>query len=421
MVEQASSSQERSLNGFEAFQVGLWGKKKGREWSYKPKGAITGVMITCDSYAVVSLDFKGVDENGNPEYSDSFGYHKINVFKIMLDWPQEYFTSLSGTYYEGKANYYISSLSFTTNLKTYGPFGHPERSIPFEFPMNGKVIVGFYGQVVKENWIYGGLGVYVKNSTDLFGPSSQVQVTKPKTKMVISLNWPEEYLISISGTLRDDIKDIESLSFYTNQTIYGPFGVMEGLQPFRFYMKRGVIVGFHGCIGDYFDALGVYIKPFSELFSFSGQGEIENTNVKAGPFGGQGGEEWDYKPNGAITEIKISHGWVIDSISFKSVDQHGKCEDSGRFGGEGGGTSSLITIDWPKEYLTSISGTHYTFIKKQHVMGSICFHTNKKKYGPFGCTQGSPFDLPLKDRVIVGFHGRASNYIDAIGVYLKGH
>ena len=50
--------------------------------------------------------------------------------------------------------------------------------------------------------------------------------------MVISLNWPEEYLISISGTLRDDIKDIESLSFYTNQTIYGPFGVMEGLQQF---------------------------------------------------------------------------------------------------------------------------------------------------------------------------------------------
>ncbi|TXG68444.1 hypothetical protein EZV62_003379 [Acer yangbiense] len=420
MVEQASFSQERSLNGFEAFQVGLWGEKKGREWSYKPKGAITGVMITCDSYAVVSLDFKGVDENGNTEYSDSFGYHKINAFKIMLDWPQEYFTSLSGTYYEGKANYYISSLSFTTNLKTYGPFGHPERSIPFEFPMNGKVIVGFYGQVVKENWIYGGLGVYVKNSTDFFGPSSQVQVTKLKTKMVISLNWPEEYLISISGTLRDDIKDIESLSFYTNQTIYGPFGVMEGLQPFRFYMKRGVIVGFHGCIGDYFDALGVYIKPFSELFSFSGQGEIENTNVKAGPFGGQGGKEWDYKPNGAITEIKISHGWVIDSVSFKSVDQHGKCEDSDRFGGEGGGTS-LITINWPREYLTSISGTHYTFIKKQHVMGSLCFHTNKKKYGPFGCTQGSPFDLPLKDQVIVGFHGRASNYIDAIGVYQKGH
>ena len=81
----------------------------------------------------------------------------------------------------------------------------------------------------------------------------------------------------------------------------------------------------------------------------------------------------------------------------------------------------MITINWPREYLTSISGTHYTFIKKQHVMGSLCFHTNKKKYGPFGCTQGSPFDLPLKDRVIVGFHGRASNYIDAIGVYQKGH
>lgn len=90
---------------------------------------------------------------------------------------------------------------------------------------------------------------------------------------MFSLNWPEEYLVSISGTLRDGVKDIESLCFYTNRTIYGPFGTMRGSAPFRFYMKGGIIVGFHGLDGgDYFDALGVYIKHI--------QGQTENIEVK---------------------------------------------------------------------------------------------------------------------------------------------
>ncbi|TXG68434.1 hypothetical protein EZV62_003369 [Acer yangbiense] len=493
MVEKASYSFERSHADLEAFQVGPLGEQKGREWSYKSKGAITGIMISCDSYAVVSYVFKGVDENGNTEYSDTFGYHDKDVHKVMLDWPHEYFTSISGTYYQGQIAHYFSSLCFHTNLKKYGPFGSVSGT-PFEFPMNGRIIVGFYGSALShENWPHGTLGVYVKHSKDLLGPSSQVQVVKPNTKVVgplkkedcikvgpwgwsrssteeelsymlkgateikigyngdsikgmffksldgkgeenslktntcyekhevFSLNWPEEYLVSISGTLRDGVKDIESLCFYTNRTIYGPFGTMRGNAPFRFYMKGGIIVGFHGLDGgDYFDALGVYIKHI--------QGQTENNEdcscnkevtTKAGPFGGQGGTDWNYKPNGAITEITISHGWVIDSLSFKTVDKNGKSQYSDKFGGEGG-DSDLIKLDWPKEYLTSISGTHHTF-EKQHVIESLCFHTNRTKYGPFGRTKGSPFDLPFKDRVsVIGFHGRACNYINAIGVYQKG-
>ncbi|TXG68443.1 hypothetical protein EZV62_003378 [Acer yangbiense] len=498
MVEKASCSSERSHNDIEAFEMGELYVERGREWSYKPNGAITGIMVsTNENNDIHSLVFKGIDENGNFEYSNTIGRHYKNASKVMLDWPEEYFTTVSGTV--EPTYYYFASLSFTTNRKKYGPFGRDNHGTPFEFPIKDRVIVGFYGRLYEDKHIFGGLGVYMKHSKDLFGPNSsqviQQVVNSNNTKVgsfnkeecikvgtwgwsrsttekqwsymlkggaiteikigyngdsiksisfkssakkgeikysqksktsdenheVISLNWPEEYFVSITGTLRTPVKDIESLCFYTNRTIYGPFGLMKGSNPFRFYMKGGVIVGFHGRVGDYFDALGVYIKPFSELFSFSGQGQIDNTNVKAaGPFGGEGGKEWNYKPNGAITEITISYGWVIHSLFFRSVDQNGKCEDSGRFGGEGG-SSTLITIDWPREYLMSISGTHHTFIKKQRVIVSLCFHTNKKKYGPFGCTQGSPFDLPLKDRVIVGFHGCASNYIDAIGVYQNGH
>ncbi|KAK3220424.1 hypothetical protein Dsin_014394 [Dipteronia sinensis] len=289
-------------------------------------------MITCDSYAVVSLNFKGVEENGNTEYSDTFGFHDKTVYKVILDWPQEYFTSLSGTYYLGSLKcHYFSSLCFHTNRKKYGPFGHPER-----------IIAGFYGStIVNKNWIYGTLGVYVKHSTDLFDPPNQVQVVKPRSKVirsifnqeecikvgpwgwsrssteeewsymlkgatkikigyneesikwisfessdeigevkhsvqkssstsdekheVISLNWPEEYLVSLSMTLRDTIQDIESLCFYTNRTIYGPFGIMNSSNiPLRFYMKGGIIVGFYGYVGEYFDALGAYLISISK-------------------------------------------------------------------------------------------------------------------------------------------------------------
>ncbi|KAL5755632.1 hypothetical protein ACOSQ2_020378 [Xanthoceras sorbifolium] len=344
MVVHASYSYEHSLNGLEAFQVGPYGEKNGREWSYIAEGAISGV-----------------DENGNVEYSDNFGYHYEDVSKIMLDWPNEYFTSLSGTYYKGQLNYYFSSLCFTTNRKKYGPFGQPSGT-PFEFPMKGRVIVGFYGSVMGEehHWTYGTLGVYVKHSTDLFGSSSQVQLVKPKTEIIRSdfkkqecikvgpwgwsrsvaeeewsymlkggafteikigynrdsIKWisfksleenaqevkyskksdtsgekikvcmcvcvPEEYLVSLSGSLRDIVRDIESLCFYTNRTIYGAFGTMKGT-PFSFNMKGGTIVDFYGRVGDCFDALGAYIKPFSELFGSSSQGQTENARVKSLP------------------------------------------------------------------------------------------------------------------------------------------
>ncbi|KAH7565541.1 hypothetical protein JRO89_XS09G0225100 [Xanthoceras sorbifolium] len=538
MVELASFSFERSLNELEAFQVGPYGLKRGREWSYIAKGAITGIMISCDDTAVVSYVFKGVDENGNVEYSDTFGYHYEDVTKIMLEWPQEYFTSLSGTYYEGFSNYYFSSLCFTTNRKKYGPFGYVTGT-PFDFPTNGRVIVGFYGSVLsgEYHWTYGTLGVYVKHSTHLFGPSSQVirsdfnkqecikvgpwgwsrSITEKEwsymlkggaiTEMkigynrdsikwiafksldenadqeVIPLNWPKEYLVSISGTLRASIGDIESLCFYTNRTIYGPFGTMEGT-PFSFNMKGGIIVGFYGRVGDYFDALGAYIKPFSEFFGSLGQGQIENTRVEARTYGGRGGKEWVYKPNnGAITQIKITHSRSIDSLYFKSVDENKNSGYSDEFDDEGGDTFlvgpygvkrgrewsyiakgaitgimiscdenvvvsyvfkgvdengnveysdtfgyhyedvSKIMINWPEEYFTSLNGTYYQG-QLNYYFSSLCFTTNRKKYGPFGQPRGTPFDFPMNGRVIAGFYGSvlSDEYhwtYGTLGVYVK--
>ncbi|KAL5780491.1 hypothetical protein ACOSQ2_011228 [Xanthoceras sorbifolium] len=135
-------------------------------------------------------------------------------------------------------------------------------------------------------------------------------------------------------------------------------------------------------------------------------------------WGGDGGTEWNYQPNGPITEIIVSHGYFIDAISFKSVDGEGKVHSSDKYGGDGGTKDIVILINWPREYLIKISGT-LTTCRGFPSIGSLCFDTNLKKCGPFGHTNGTPFEFSVKDGVIVGFHGRFGTYVNAIGVYIK--
>ena len=51
-------------------------------------------------------------------------------------------------------------------------------------------------------------------------------------------------------------------------------------------------------------------------------------------------------------------------------------------------------------------------------MKSLTFHTNKRKYGPFGDEQGISFSSGSNNGVIVGFHGRKGWFIDSIGVHV---
>ncbi|GLT92126.1 hypothetical protein SLE2022_099800 [Rubroshorea leprosula] len=150
-----------------------------------------------------------------------------------------------------------------------------------------------------------------------------------------------------------------------------------------------------------------------------GSGDMEEICPKLGPWGGLGGTEWSYKPKGSITEIVILHGWAIDSISFKSDNGNGSAEYSQKYGGEGGKTDKVL-LDFPREYLTSISGTFDSaWPFGPVVIKSLHFHTNRTRYGPFGRETGQPFSLPMEAGAIVGFHGRASGFIDSIGVHIE--
>ncbi|XP_024972819.1 jacalin-related lectin 3-like [Cynara cardunculus var. scolymus] len=130
--------------------------------------------------------------------------------------------------------------------------------------------------------------------------------------------------------------------------------------------------------------------------------------ISLGPWGGPKGKIWNFMPQGFIKKISIKHGGVIDSIKFQS-------ESASFFGGKGGNQTDRICIDYPDEYLVSINGTVYGGFD---VVMSLCFVTNKNRYGPYGSDTGTRFSYNGKGGIIVGFHGRVGKYLDAVGIYV---
>nr|XP_023900095.1 agglutinin-like [Quercus suber]POE51083.1 agglutinin [Quercus suber] len=239
----------------------------------------------------------------------------------------------------------------------------------------------------------------------------------------ISLNWPEEYLTSISGTFNDNEPRniiVRSLSFKTNKgTEYGPYGLASG-PPFSYRTEGGAIVGFHGRSGPYVNAIGAYVKiPPKE----------DNTLKMAlpfprgpGPWGGQGGMEWDDGVFPAIRELHLNVGdSVIHAICVLYQSRDGNPVWSQKHGGAGGDKINPIKLEVSKEFLVCIAG-FYGPVKGSDsfkALRSITFYTNKAKYGPYGVEIGRAFTSSVAPGKVVGFHGRSGVYLDAIGVHME--
>ncbi|KAF5731592.1 mannose/glucose-specific lectin-like isoform X3 [Tripterygium wilfordii] len=228
---------------------------------------------------------------------------------------------------------------------------------------------------------------------------------------VIDINWPSEYLISISGTygIYKGLLVILSLSFKTNLTSHGPFGTNSG-ESFSNPISDGVIAGFHGRGGYYLDAIGIFVQPGDSTGS-----------VSFGQWGGPGGNPFTFKVGSWIKEINILDRSIISSISFRDSNDH----EYGTFGGNDPnniGEMKTIKIDGPLEFLTSIDGT-YGYFNGLLVITSLSFITNLTTHGPIGTASGTSFSIPIESSYIIGFHGKAGYYLDSIGIHVKprGH
>lgn len=101
-------------------------------------------------------------------------------------------------------------------------------------------------------------------------------------------------------------------------------------------------------------------------------------------------------------------------------DKNGKPITAENHGGVGGSRTAEIKLQYPEEYLTSVSG-HYCPVVYggSPVIRSLSFSSNKRTFGPFGVEEGTPFTLSMDGASIVGFKGRGGWYLDAIGFRLS--
>ncbi|WOK98586.1 hypothetical protein Cni_G07298 [Canna indica] len=137
--------------------------------------------------------------------------------------------------------------------------------------------------------------------------------------------------------------------------------------------------------------------------------------VKVGPWGGHGGSAWDDEMHTGIREITLVYDRCIDSIQVE-YDQNGKPLLGEKHGGTGGNTTIKIKLEYPQEYLTTVSGHYFPVVYGgSPVIRSLTFKSNLRTFGPFGVQEGTPFTLPMDGGMIVGFSGRSGWYLDAIG------
>jgi len=71
----------------------------------------------------------------------------------------------------------------------------------------------------------------------------------------------------------------------------------------------------------------------------------------------------------------------------------------------------------PAEYIKEISGTFGRLGNMANIVTSLRFLTNENNEYNSGCATGEAFKIQLHEGSILGFFGRAGDFLDAIGIY----
>ncbi|KAF5740802.1 hypothetical protein HS088_TW11G00881 [Tripterygium wilfordii] len=281
-----------------------------------------------------------------------------------------------------------------------------------------------------------------------------------KTDRII-FDFPSEILTHITGTYGSLMymgpNVIKSLTFHTNKGKHGPFGEEQG-PSFSHKIDEGKIVGFHGREGFFLDAIGVHVMeckvkpakhpisdtiinnkshvaeidnpPWSNKLLLAKQGPAEEVSCGVikepvpcgpGPWGGDGGRQWDDGVFSGIRQIFVTRSAeAICSIQIE-YERNGQSVWSVKHGGSGGTATHRVKLEYPHEVLKCVSGYYGPASKdERHVLvKSLTFTTSRGKYGPFGEEVGTFFTSTTTEGKVVGFHGKSSMYLDAIGVHMQ--
>ncbi|GLT98994.1 hypothetical protein SLE2022_164650 [Rubroshorea leprosula] len=134
-------------------------------WDEKGNSELYEIYISHGD-CIQSIQFQYVVE-GTLVLSEMHGICNGPKFNLIrFNYPSEFLTGISG---DCLANQKLSSLTITTNKRSYGPFGRFTNAHQFDFQFgNSRQFGGFYGYCDKtRNNYVAALGVYLKLSNKM--------------------------------------------------------------------------------------------------------------------------------------------------------------------------------------------------------------------------------------------------------------
>ncbi|XP_057450567.1 agglutinin-like [Lotus japonicus] len=145
----------------------------------------------------------------------------------------------------------------------------------------------------------------------------------------------------------------------------------------------------------------------------------QNNSYTVGAWGGSGGKMWDDGTLTGVREIKLMYSLCIESI-LVVYDKQGQPFKAEKHGGVKGNYPAEIKLEYPDEFLISVSG-HSTFCMGLDVcIRSLTFKSNRRTFGPYGVEVGARFTFSsYPSYEIVGFYGRSSVNLHSIGLHLS--
>ena len=391
---------------------------------------------------------------------------RLNYFRLDAD---EYITGISG-----RCGDLIDSLRIHTNKKTSplfgGSGGNRDYQIlvpggteavgftgrsgqrldavgliyaPLSRRLDNRTVVGSVGQMgataVLQTQLYGGGGGYPFAPRDLPAGARIAEIRIASSDRVDSLQTiyvlpdgrtveetryggsagrqrsfrldADEYITGISGR---HSTVVNSLQIQTNKKTSPLYGGTGGTDEYHIEVPGGFqAIGFAGRSSALIDAIGLTYTQLSQNLGGTplqtGAGQYSQTQI----YGGSGGYPFSTQdiPAGArIAEIRLTASDRLDSLQTVYVLANGRTVEGTRYGALNG-RSWVFRLD-ADEYITGLSGRCGT------VVNSLQIQTNKKVsplYGGTGGREEFRAEVPAGSRV-VGFAGRSSALIDAIGL-----
>ncbi|KFK35812.1 hypothetical protein AALP_AA4G040800, partial [Arabis alpina] len=139
----------------------------------------------------------------------------------------------------------------------------------------------------------------------------------------------------------------------------------------------------------------------------------------------KGGGEGDIWDDGVFDGVRKVHvGQYLSGVSFIKIEYN---KGSKVIIGDGHGKESMLELetfelDYPSEYITALKGKYDKLHQEKGgsmtYVTTLIFVTNKRTSRPYGLDAGTSFEIKEEGQKIVGFHGKAGDYIHQIGVYV---